>query len=114
MAGLDPHPLFDTGYYRARHLAGDDADRNTLMHYWWGAGGRHASPSPLFDPEFFLSNLPYYDEVVEDDGSPLEIFLAASELSDFAPHPTFDAALYRYQLKSSAAKYCTNRRSCTT
>ena len=59
--GVDPHPLFDVAFYRARHLGGDGGV-NPLAHYLETGGTQRLDPSPLFDTRRFLDAFGLGDE----------------------------------------------------
>jgi hypothetical protein len=50
---LNPHPLFDSAYYRERCGGKIPSSMSPLEHYL--VHGKHSSPHPLFDPQYYLA-----------------------------------------------------------
>jgi hypothetical protein len=89
LAGLSPHPLFDTAHYAA---ACPEAAGAELAHYRLYGHARDLSPHPLFDPAFYRAQTP---ELADSPLDPLSHFLAWGADADRDPHPLFDLSYYR-------------------
>src|SRR5262249_57891657 len=80
--GLDPHPLFDSSFYREQN-PDLPADVNPLVHYLRNGAAEGRDPHPLFDSSFYREQNPH---VAADVNRPVHHLLtAAPERPD--PHP---------------------------
>jgi GT2 family glycosyltransferase len=86
----DPHPLFDTGWYRGQ--AGGEASRDfPLIHFLRHGARDETSPHPLFDPGWYAGQGP---KLAESE-NPLAHFVARGAEEGRSPHPAFDVGWYR-------------------
>lgn len=90
---VNPHPLFDVAFYRARHLG--EAAINPLVHYLEEGARARLDPSPSFDTKAFLDAFGLGDEIAD----PLTHYLTTPACFDHALGPGFDVALYRHQIE---------------
>ncbi|HWD59443.1 MAG TPA: glycosyltransferase [Stellaceae bacterium] len=88
----NPHPLFDTAWYRRQVAEKDLNGAFPLLHFLRAGGAQGLSPHPLFDTRWYLEQNP---AVAAGSGNPLSHFLALGEAQERAPHPAFDIAWYR-------------------
>ena len=88
--GRNPHPIFDTNYYRTKYLA-TEPDTNPLLHYL-ANGFNLLSTHPLFDAEFYGSQI---EASFTSRGiSPLQHFLQFNLENQASPSPLFFTARY--------------------
>jgi hypothetical protein len=86
--GKNPHPLFDSAFYRRKHP--DAAGANPLGHYLRHA---HRQPTPFFDPEYYLSQNP---DVRKAEIPPLLHYVRHGAAEGRKPHPLFEPEYYRH------------------
>lgn len=89
--GRNPHPLFDTRFYRAQEppLA---ADVNPLLHYFAEGARARRDPSPVFSTGFYLDANP---DVRRAGINPLRHFVEQGLLEGRWPRPDLDPARAR-------------------
>ena len=87
--GLDPHPLFDSSFYREQSPA--VVDVNPLVHYLRNGSAEGRDPHPLFDTSFYRERNP---EVVETGENPLVHYLRTGAAQGLDPHPLFETSFY--------------------
>lgn len=90
---VDPHPLFDVGFYRARYMG--ESALNPLVHYLEEGARARLDPSPSFDTRAFLDAFGLGEDTVD----PLTHYLTTPACFDHVLGPGFDAALYRHQIE---------------
>ena len=88
----DPHPLFRTGYYRKLHM-GNRYSENPLIHYLRQSNSR-ANTHPLFDAEFYFSQVSEDPDAKLENQSLLEHFLAYNHVNLASPSVLFDTRAY--------------------
>ena len=90
---LNPHPLFDTRFYRARHLSGKP-DVNPLLHYI-RRPDQCLQTHPLFDCAFFIDQLSTQQRATKlGDQTWLECLLAHNNEWKIAPSTAFCSRRY--------------------
>ncbi|BCW89380.1 hypothetical protein sos41_25420 [Alphaproteobacteria bacterium SO-S41] len=96
-AGLDPHPLFETEWYRARYANQLKPDQNPLAHFLATRGG--FDPGPHFQSDFYRAR---YPDIAAADINPLAHFLlgGAGDLRD----PSLHFCTARYLRQTPAAR----------
>ncbi|MFL6796338.1 MAG: glycosyltransferase family 2 protein [Xanthobacteraceae bacterium] len=89
----DPHPLFDTVYYRkcANHH-GLLVTGPPLLHYLDEGAKLGCDPHPLFDTSHYLAGQP---EALAAGEIPLLHYVTSGASLGTSPHPLFDPAYYR-------------------
>ena len=91
-AGLDPTPLFDGAWYRARYLAGSDEPGAPLLHFLRHAVDDRVSPNPFFDTDYYFAQRP---ALHERRGNPLVHYvLNARDETAAYPNPLFRDSYY--------------------
>jgi GT2 family glycosyltransferase/ubiquinone/menaquinone biosynthesis C-methylase UbiE len=85
-AGHQPHPLFDTAWYEARHPNLGFA--NPFAHYLTIGAAQDADPHPLFDTAYYLAQAP------EAAGQALAHYAARAADDVRCPTPFFDLRGY--------------------
>jgi glycosyltransferase involved in cell wall biosynthesis len=86
---LDPHPFFQSSYYRAQAKIPHDADVNELVHFRQYGAASGISPFPLFDygyyalhcPDVVRSGIELFQHFVEygfDEGRPSHVLFDAN------------------------------------
>lgn len=88
-AGRNPHPLFDSAYYRTSNpdLAGYT---KPLFHHFINYGiHEKRNPLPLFDVDYYVSRSP---DVAKEDS--LDHYFHFGAWEGRNPHPLFDSAYY--------------------
>jgi glycosyltransferase involved in cell wall biosynthesis len=86
----NPHPIFDTAYYRAKYLSAEP-DTNPLQHYH-AKGYQLLSTHPLFDAAFYVFQT---GTSFEPGGiTPLEHFMNYNRENLASPSPLFCTARY--------------------
>jgi GT2 family glycosyltransferase/glycosyltransferase involved in cell wall biosynthesis len=91
VAGLQPHPLFDSARYLRLNQDVAAAGINPLVHYLRFGWREGRSPHPLFDDKWYLSN---YPNVAKRGINPLIDFIEVGAAKGRQPHPLFDSAWY--------------------
>lgn len=85
----DPHPLFDTSYYKAN--SPDLAGRNPLVHFLTDGGKQGLSPHAEFDAAWYQSS---YADVRAAGANPLVHYLTSGAREGRRPNSHFDCAWY--------------------
>lgn len=88
--GRHPNALFDPRFYSEKYL-NEKEDQDPLLHYL-SKKGRKNSPHPLFDVDFYLSQLGDHAEKIKT--TYLEHFLSIGWKQGFYPTPFFDPEFY--------------------
>lgn len=84
--------LFDTDWYRNQlERRGDALRGDALRHYVRTGSTKGLSPHPLFDPAWYLSQLP---TPLPADQPALAHFLREGGSRGYSPHPLFDSQWY--------------------
>jgi hypothetical protein len=99
-AGLDPHPLFSTGFYLEENSDVAEAGVCPLVHYARNGGREGRRPHPLLDPGFYLDR---YPDVGAAGLDPLVHFLDFGGPERRDPNPWFDTRFYASQVPALAA-----------
>lgn len=96
--GLDPNPIFETGYYLEQNKGAVPGEANPLVHYLEAGSNQGLLPSPQFDPKLYLEANP---DVAAAGVDPLVHYLQAglkegrklipSTLQSFRPDPELPA-----------------------
>ncbi len=89
---LDPHPLFDTGFYAAYLAKTDDANVNPLAHYQTIGDAAGRNPSPWFDGGWYRT---FYEVNLPEDVTTLRAYWEKGRLEGRLPHPLFERDWYR-------------------
>lgn len=79
----DPHPLFNSAWYRALYAA-ELGGMAPLIHYLRNGKSARRSPHPLFDPRFYLQKNP---DVAAHKLDPLSHYIDFGEQEHRDPHP---------------------------
>jgi hypothetical protein len=89
--GRNPHPLFETTFYKKQYLDLDATGVNPLVHYLT-IGWRHgARPSELFDPSWYLEQNP---DVKRAGVEPLSHYIQRGWREKRRPSSSFDLEKY--------------------
>lgn len=92
----NPHPLFDTRFYRDCYLA-DDAETNPVAHYM-ASGNELFNTHPLFDAAFYYSQINLdNDQIQQFEATPLQHFLKYNRQNLASPSPLFSTRDYLKQ-----------------
>jgi glycosyltransferase involved in cell wall biosynthesis len=88
--GRNPHPIFDTAFYRDQHL-GDEPEVNPLRHYL-EHGYKLIATHPLFDAAFYASqvNESFFPQGI----TPLQHFMQFNRENLASPSPLFSTSRY--------------------
>ena len=90
---LNPHPLFDTRFYRDKYLSGKP-DVNPLLHYM-RRPAQWLQPHPLFDCAFFIDQLSAQQRATKlEEQTWLECLLARNHEWKIAPSSAFCSRRY--------------------
>src|SRR5262245_5628261 len=79
--GLDPHPLFDSSFYREQN-PDVAAEVNPLVHYLRHGAAEGRDPHPLFETAFYLEQKPH---VAALGVNPLAHFVSEGPTAEFDP-----------------------------
>lgn len=96
-AGLNPHPLFDTGYYLAQDE--DELDTDPLTHFVRSGQFGYRPTHPLLDIAYYHANR---QDVLAAGMHPLVHYVASGAEEKVPTSPLFDAAHYNHQLEDDA------------
>lgn len=96
-SGFDPHPLFDTRWYRDQYPDVVAAGVNPLLHYVENGEREGRLPNPLFDPKWYLER---NRDVAVAKISPLLHYTRYGAAEGRDPHPLFDSDWYWLQFPS--------------
>ncbi|UXC89783.1 glycosyltransferase [Sphingobium sp. RSMS] len=88
---IDPHPLFDAGFYLDRNPDVAQAGINPLWHYLEHGWREGRDPHPFFANDWYLAQNP---DVLETGVNPLEHYLAFGWREGRWPNPVFDPRAY--------------------
>lgn len=90
--GLNPHPLFDTAYYRAQRAKHGmpplPSGTEPLAHFLRQRGTEDADPHPWFSVAHYRAQFQTLT------ANPLEHYLAVGQAGGASPHPDFDGEWY--------------------
>lgn len=84
----DPHPLFNTEYYRKKNMD-ESMDMNPLMHYL-SQPGELLDTHPLLDMSFYASQA----GAITSSKTMLEYFMRSNQKDRHSPSPFFSSDLY--------------------
>ncbi len=87
--GWAAHPLFDAGYYVAKHRDIGLSELDAYQHFLASGALERRDPHPLVD----LAHLVAHADLAQS-ANPLFDYLCRSELHRASPHPLFDGAGY--------------------
>lgn len=99
LALLKATPLFDRGWYAARYAEHLPPGTDPVVHYFWVGAALGFDPHPLFDGEWYRSQLPPKEAML----NPLVHYLSTDPARAPDPHPLFDGAFFRRQLAEPPA-----------
>ncbi len=86
----DPHPLFDTGYYKTAY-AQWDGGTIPLQHYLEVGAPDGVDPHPAFSTPYYLGQEP------AGRACPLQHYVQEGRARGLSPHPLFDPGFYGAQ-----------------
>ena len=89
--GLQPHPLFDPGYYCSQPQTKDLAEVGALAHFLENGGIYDGDPHPLFQAQFYMDQ---FEADSELDSNLLVHYLNHGERQGKLPNPLFDPGHY--------------------
>ncbi|WP_438858437.1 glycosyltransferase family 61 protein [Achromobacter spanius] len=89
---LNPHPLFDTGWYLRQYPDVASAGLNPLLHYIDSGAKEGRSPSAYFDAPWYARKYPFASLTT---GGALAHFLQSGARTGCNPNPYFDTAWYQ-------------------
>src|SRR6516164_8469429 len=93
-AGCNPHPLFDTTFYRSQNPDVAQAGIDPLLHYLASGALEGRDPHLLFDTDWYLQQNP---DLAASGVNPLVDYLCRGRELGCNPHPPFDTTFYRSQ-----------------
>lgn len=96
---LNPHPLFDTGFYIEKYKEEMQPGENPLLHFMEKGRSGTFSPHPLFDSVFYSR---MYPEVTAAGMNPLVHFISIGAEEGRMPNPYFETRRYRDAAMRSA------------
>jgi len=88
---FNPHPLFDTGFYRRNNPDIVAAGVNPLIHFLKTWKKERRTPHPLFDTKYYLQK---YPQAADARLNPIAHFIKYCRKEKSSPHPLFDTAYY--------------------
>ena len=89
--GLQPHPLFDPGYYCSQSQTEVLAHVGALAHYLENGNADDGDPHPLFQAQFYMDQ---FDMDSAPDSNFLIHYLNRGEQQGKLPNPLFDPGHY--------------------
>ena len=89
--GLQPHPLFDPGYYCSQPQTEDLAGKGALAHYLENGDADDGDPHPLFQAQFYMDQ---FEMDSAPDSNLLTHYLNHGEPKGKLPNPLFDPRHY--------------------
>ena len=89
--GRDPHPLFDTRYYRAQLPSLQEEDGEPLTHFCHKGARQGLNPNRLFDVKWYID---YNRPQLQMEENALEHYIRCGWREGFDPHPSFNISLY--------------------
>jgi HAD superfamily hydrolase (TIGR01549 family) len=96
---LDPHPLFDTGYYLSQLQSGESCD-DPIDHFLTVGASRGLNPHKLFDTAWYLD---HYTDVAEAGLNPLVHYIEHGAIEGRLSGPDFDGGWYLDEYEDVAA-----------
>jgi GT2 family glycosyltransferase/SAM-dependent methyltransferase len=90
-ADRDPHPLFDTAWYRKQLEACAWTGSSPFLHFLDNPVLDDLSPHPLFDVAYYLAS---YPDVARSGINPLAHYILHGGRERRRPHPLFDGSHY--------------------
>ena len=98
---LDPHPLFDTDFYRARNAAAlGETGLTPLEHFVRVGAGEGRDPHPLFDIAYYLRQAP---DLIASGENPITHYEREGAARGLSPHRLFAADYYAEQVAQAGA-----------
>ena len=93
---VDPHPLFDTDFYRARNAAAlAESGLTPLEHFVRVGAGEGRDPHPLFDVAYYLRQAP---DLIASGENPIIHYEREGASRGLSPHRLFAADYYAEQV----------------
>lgn len=93
---LDPHPLFDTDFYRVQNAAPlGETGLTPLEHFVRVGAGEGRDPHPLFDVAYYLRQAP---DLIASGENPITHYEREGAARGLCPHPLFAADYYAEQV----------------
>ncbi len=89
---VDPHPLFNVGWYRQQCGSVDFTQIDPLTHYINFGAAYGLDPHPLFSTNYYLAQ---NADVKSRGTNPLAHYIADGADEGRSPHPCFDTGWYR-------------------
>lgn len=97
--GIDPHPLFDTEFYRTRNAAElGETGLTPLEHFVRLGASEGRDPHPLFDVAYYVRQA---TDLISSGENPIEHYLRVGASRGLSPHTLFAADYYAHQLAAS-------------
>lgn len=97
--GIDPHPLFDSEFYRERNAAQlGETGLTSLEHFVRLGAGEGRDPHPLFDVAYYVRQAP---DLISSGENPISHYLRVGAAGGLSPHPLFAADYYADQVAGS-------------
>ncbi|WP_312163922.1 hypothetical protein [Phenylobacterium sp.] len=94
--GIDPHPLFDGEFYRARNAAQlAETGLSPLEHFVRIGAGEGRDPHPLFDVGYYVRQAP---DLISSGENPILHYEREGAARGLSPHPLFAADYYAAQV----------------
>ncbi len=94
--GLDPHPLFDTVFYRERNAAAlAETGLTPLEHFVRVGAGEGRDPHPLFDVAYYVRQAP---DLIASGENPITHYEREGAARGLSPHRLFAADYYADQV----------------
>ncbi|MEY8098802.1 glycosyltransferase 61 family protein [Falsihalocynthiibacter sp. S25ZX9] len=94
--------LFDPEYYLRRYPDIATAGVDPLQHFLSNGENELRSPNPLFDANYYLSNLTV-QERKSAAAAPLMHYVLRGEAQGYFPHPLFDPAFCKVSIEETGA-----------
>jgi len=86
-----PSPILDVVWYRATHGIAPGVE-TCLAHYRRNKHDKHISPTPLFDPEFYLNS---YADIAQSGVHPFQHYMSSGHREIRDPSPAFKSTFYK-------------------
>lgn len=97
--GVDPHPLFDTEFYRQQNAAQlGETGLTPLEHFVRVGAGEGRDPHPLFDVAYYVRQAP---DLIASGENPILHYVREGATRGLSPHPLFAADYYADQVARS-------------
>ena len=92
--------FFSHGWYLDRTPLPEALQRNAIKHYKLYGAAAGKSPVPVFDPDYYKSQI---DDLTEDGSDPMLHYICVGERLEIAPNSQFNLNFYRISVQDQLA-----------